>query len=481
MSGSIIAIAAVTGMLIGLSLLVLSLALTGPDWVTATAVALLFVNVGVLAAHAGGPSASAMLPYLMLVLPALYQVVVNRRSVIWGWPMTGMLAFASIAALSTVFSARPGDSFGTLVQWLLEGLLFFFGLTNSIRSVTALRRCIQGVVLAGAVVGFFVAYQHLRASYAYDDYFGLAQVSAPYDITSASQSVLDDGTVVGEFRSAGMVGEPNFFAMVMTALIPWATYLILTSRRFLLRAAWAGAAALISYAVFVSYSRGALVAAGAIFFLLALWGVLPRKSLIYLAVAGGLAVMAVPTLAARLATLGSVVSGGASDEASTAGRLSEVSAAWDVFATHPLLGVGPGQFPLYYQRYVALNGGSSVHTGDGARNAHNIILGLAADVGLVGLIGFLFLVGIIVVGLVRARRVRQFRALATTALASVAVYMACSAFLHLAYARYLWLYLAMSASVISLAASARSAPPPAPIAAGAAAGADPRRLTGSRP
>jgi hypothetical protein len=454
MTGSILAVVAVTVLLIALSVLVLSLALRGPDWVTAAAVALLFANIGVVAAHAGAPSVAKALPYLLLMLPAVYQLVINHSTIVWGWEMTAMLAFASIATLSAVLAPRPGDSFGTLVQWLLEGVIFFFAVTNSIRSVSALRRCIQGIVLAGAVVGFFVTYQHLRGNFA-DDYLGLAQVAQPYDITAAGQSPLDDGTVVGEFRSAGMIGEPNFFAMVMICLTPWAAYLVLTSRTVARRAAWAVAGVLISYAVFIAYSRGALIGAGAVFLLLAMWGVLPRKSLIYLAVAGGVAVMAIPTLAARLATIGTVVSGGASDESSAAGRLSEVSAAWNVFLTHPTLGVGPGQFPLYYQRYASLIGGSSAHTGDGARNAHNIILGVAADVGLVGLIGFLLLIGVIVVGLVRARRVPGFRALATTALVSVAVYMACSAFLHLAYARYLWLYLAVAASLINLAARHR--------------------------
>jgi O-antigen ligase len=166
-------------------------------------------------------------------------------------------------------------------------------------------------------------------------------------------------------------------------------------------------------------------------------------------VAGAAALVAVPTLAGRLATLGTVVAGGAGEEASAAGRLSEVGAAWDVFATHPLIGVGPGQFPLYYQRYVNLSGGS-VHSGDGARNAHNIVLGLAADVGLLGLAAFSCLVIAVLVGLARARRHGPLRGLATAALVSICFYLACSAFLHLAYARYLWLYLALSASVISL-------------------------------
>jgi hypothetical protein len=42
-------------------------------------------------------------------------VLVNRAPVMWGWPMTAMLAFALVAALSTVISSRPGDSFPTLV------------------------------------------------------------------------------------------------------------------------------------------------------------------------------------------------------------------------------------------------------------------------------------------------------------------------------------------------------------------------------
>ena len=215
------------------------------------------------------------------------------------------------------------------------------------------------------------------------------------------------------------------------------------------RIVWVGAGLLVSYAVFVSYSRGALMAAAGVLVLLAVCGVLPRKTLAYLSVAGAAAVAVVPTLAERLATLGTVIAGGAGEEASAAGRLSEVAAAWEVFAAHPLIGVGPGQFPLYYQRYVNLSGGS-IHSGDGARNAHNIVLGLAADVGLLGLAAFTCLVVAVLLGLARARRHTPMRGLATAALVSLCFYLACSAFLHLAYARYLWLYLALSASVISL-------------------------------
>ncbi|GGM94606.1 hypothetical protein GCM10009721_21130 [Terrabacter tumescens] len=442
--------------LMSVALLVLALALTGPHWVTAAAAGLLFLNVGVLAATAGGPSVLPTLPYLLLLLPAFHQIVVNRAPVIWGWPMTAMCLFVLVAVLSTVLSYRPGDSFPTLVQWLLEGVVFFFALTNSIRSVTTLRRCVQAVVAAGAVVGFFVAWQQHRGDF-YNTFYGLAQVSAPYDITSSSSSVLADELVGGSFRAAGMIGEPNFFAMVMTALTPWAAYLVVTARNRLWRLVWMGAGALIAYSVVVSYSRGAFMAAVGVLVMLSVLGVLPRRTLAYLGVAGAIALATVPSLAGRLSTLGAVVDGGAGEEASAAGRLSEVQAAWDVFTGHPLLGVGPGQFPLYFQRYSGLAGGS-VHSGEGSRNAHNIVLGLAADVGLLGLAAFALLVGVIVVGLVHARRHVQLRGVATAALVSLCLYLACSALLHLAYARYLWLYLALSTAVIGLARSTGEEP-----------------------
>lgn len=448
MSGSLIALLAVSVAVVVAALLAASFALTGPDWVTAVAVGMLFVNVGVLASAAGASSVAPMLPYLLLLLPALYQIVVNRAPVVWGWPMTAMLFFALVATLSTVLSYRPGDSTPTLVQWLLEGLIFFFALTNSIRTMGALRLCIQALVLAGTVVGFFVAYQQHHGDF-YATYFGLAQVSAPYDITSSESSVLADDVTGGSFRAAGMIGEPNFFAMVMTALTPWAAYLVVTARTRLGRLAWTGATLLVSYSVFVSYSRGALIAAGVVLVVMSARGVLPRRALLYLGAAGVVAILTIPTLAERLATLGDVV-GGPGGDASASGRISEVGAAWDVFATHPLLGVGPGQFPLYYQRYVALTGGS-IHSGEGARNAHNIVLGIAADVGLVGLAAFACLVAAVVAGLVRVRRHPGLRGVATAALVSISFYLGCSAFLHLAYARYLWLYLALSTTVIGLA------------------------------
>jgi O-antigen ligase len=153
------------------------------------------------------------------------------------------------------------------------------------------------------------------------------------------------------------------------------------------------------------------------------------------------------------------------------GRLTENLAALQVFADHPVFGVGPGGFPLYYQEYASRIG-IQVHTRERGglqagqapqRAAHNIALGLAADLGVVGLAFFGVVVWIAFAGLLRARRhwLSQRRPdLADVAGALVVAltgYLVAGVFLSLAYERYLWLLLAMAGAAIALSRTRRGA------------------------
>ena len=123
-----------------------------------------------------------------------------------------------------------------------------------------------------------------------------------------------------------------------------------------------------------------------------------------LAVAAGLVivVLLVPTYANRVGSLSQVQ--GATAEAGTdpdadqsaQGRTTEMLAAALAFSDRPLLGVGPGGFPVVYQTY-AQRIGTGVHetTESGSRRgeeaqreAHDIFLSVAAELGLLGLIAF---------------------------------------------------------------------------------------------
>jgi O-antigen ligase len=85
------------------------------------------------------------------------------------------------------------------------------------------------------------------------------------------------------------------------------------------------------------------------------------------------------------------------------------------------------------------------------REAHNLYLGMAAELGLIGLTVFLIIVGLTLRDLARARRaVRQHDSLmadiTTGFMLSIVAYMATGIFLHMSFIRYFYLMLALAAA-----------------------------------
>jgi O-antigen ligase len=71
------------------------------------------------------------------------------------------------------------------------------------------------------------------------------------------------------------------------------------------------------------------------------------------------------------------------------GRWSSWGGALDVIASHPILGAGAGNFSEANMEYSEQVFKSSVKNGEPAGIAHDIYLGVASELGLVGLILFL--------------------------------------------------------------------------------------------
>jgi O-antigen ligase len=170
--------------------------------------------------------------------------------------------------------------------------------------------------------------------------------------------------------------------------------------------------------------------------------------------------IAVPQYAERLTSLNAVVAavtGGddASNEAdqSIQSRATENLAALAVFADHPIVGVGPAQFSSYYPEYaddiaIAVRGTT--------RQAHNLYLAVAADTGILGFICFVMVLLTTLWQLAKARRKWLGRRtdlanMVTGFSLSVVTYMATGIFLHLSYARYFWLIMALAGAAAFMA------------------------------
>ena len=136
-------------------------------------------------------------------------------------------------------------------------------------------------------------------------------------------------------------------------------------------------------------------------------------------------------------------------------RITEGLAALLAFADHPLVGVGPGEFPGVYRDYAEMSGSGSSRRD---RQAHNLFLGMAAELGLAGIIVFFAIIYLTLRDLARARRMTRdldpmMSALATGFLLAIVTYLTTGLFLHMSFVRYFWLLLGLAgaAAVVGMA------------------------------
>lgn len=268
-------------------------------------------------------------------------------------------------------------------------------------------------------------------------------------------------------RHSGPLLDPNFWGRVLVLVVPLALSLAAAAASRGVRVGWLAATAVLAAGVYLTGSRGsllALVAAVATWLLLA--GPRYRRVLVLSPLL--LVLLAVPGVGTRLATLTDVGASSLSrPDPSLEGRRVAQAAGLLMVTEHPLMGVGPGRFvqemPEYQRRYGLPESRPLA--------AHNLYLEQAAEGGVVVLLAWLGLFGSAVLVALRARALLhhwagsgeraspQAALLADGVLAALAGWAVASLFLHLATFRTLLFVFAIAAG---LEARARAAMSPGP-------------------
>jgi O-antigen ligase len=229
---------------------------------------------------------------------------------------------------------------------------------------------------------------------------------------------------------------------------------------------------IITAGVVLTFSRGAAVGFLLMVVVMTFMRLIKPHHLVIVIVAGILMLALLPQYGTRFASLQSLSNFFSEDQNVDDGilesRSTEMLAALQVFADHPLIGVGPGMFKYYSAEY-----GEQINPGvlEGTREAHSLYLGIAADHGLLGLVSFLGIIIITLYTLLRSReRLAKTRPdllnLINAFILAVVTYLATGLFLHLSYARYLWLILALAGAAGVIAKEAKKltiVEAPAPI------------------
>jgi O-antigen ligase len=413
-----------------------------PEWAVLIVVALIYSNAPlVLVQFHGAPFVLVAIVPIILVAPLAYDLLVHRRPIVITPALPWIAAYLVVQIVSTIGAQDVSAATEGLSSFLFEGLLLYVLITNTVRTPALIRQIIWTLLLVGAALGALSLLQELTSTYT-NAYFGFAQ-------TEAAITGISDGFE----RLAGPIGEKNRYAQVMLMLVPLAIIQASAERSRVLKLAALGCGALAAIAVALTFSRGAALAAAMILVaMVALRYIRPSHVLVAIGLVAVVAI-AVPAYGTRLTSLADITAI-FSDEPASAGtdnallsRATENLAALNVFADHPIVGVGPEQFPEYYRVY-ADEIGISVRAAD--RQAHNLYLETAAETGILGLITFVGAILVTLIQLARARAAALRRgredlaAMATGFLLAILSYMATGIFLHLSYARYFWLMLALA-------------------------------------
>lgn len=202
--------------------------------------------------------------------------------------------------------------------------------------------------------------------------------------------------------------NPNDFAALMIFPLGLVIAVWLSERNKLIRLlAFAGVSAL-PLVIFLTQSRGAILAlAGGVFAYFLFQGKGRMKTLLtIIAVAGVVAVLAPKDVWTRMRNLQSATTSGelaaADDYGSAAQRFEIWKVAWKVHEAFPLTGVGWGAYPNAHAEFARRPG--IAETARGARDSHNTYLTLLAETGYVGFALWAAMLSAIVGNAIRAMR-----------------------------------------------------------------------------
>lgn len=283
-----------------------------------------------------------------------------------------------------------------LLPFLLCYLLSLLYSRHLLLSVEALRQLLVGLSL---FVITLLLYKEM-------DLLWLARLMV-LGVSASGLFALDNiDTITG--RSVGLLTDPNYFALLLTTAIPPALLLALRSKSWLMKLFWLGLMVFLIFGLTKTGSRS-----GFLIFLLCLFGALwhfrayrhhiqPRHFgfiLLAMMIGAPLGFQALPDeYVERIKTLAFIQQGARSyDDPSLGRRTSYLVIGAEVIAKHPLLGSGPGTFPLEYaESNFAVAFSLSPNNPNLHRVAHNTYLGMLSETGLPG--GLLF-IGLVLLGL----------------------------------------------------------------------------------
>jgi O-antigen ligase len=273
-----------------------------------------------------------------------------------------VLALCLAALLSVPWALSSSEAIATFSDSFIKAVLMFIVIVNAVRTEKRLLQLLHLVLAAGVFLAYGAIGAFRRGEFSVEGY-----------------------RVKGNLGAA--LSDPNDTALFLVTMIPIALALMLAARGRVEKLIYGGAAAFMTAAIFVTYSRGGFLALAFAAAFLG-WKMMRRAplatgSFIAFALVAGALLM--PSNYAE--RLGSISGGDTRGSASARSRLLERSV--EVAAQNPIVGVGMGNFSS-----LSIRGQST----------HNAYTQVAAEMGLPALLIYLTF---LLTPLARLRRIER--------------------------------------------------------------------------
>jgi O-antigen ligase len=268
-----------------------------------------------------------------------------------------VLGLGLVMLATAPFSVWPGGAVEVFSDLYVKVIIIFALMVNTLTTQARLRAFINVVVLGTSYIGVRAVVDYARGV-----------------------NLVEDGRVTGAV--GGLFGNPNDMALNMVAFLPLGIVIGLGRGRPALRLLALIGVPAITGAIIFSKSRGGTVGLLAMMLVLLYQMRRLRPGVAVLVVAASLATL--PLLPSSFTSrMSSIFNAEEDPTGSREARKQLLREGYQAFLDHPVFGLGAGQFQNYQPE----------NREEAWRETHNAVLQVAAELGIVGLIVFMLLVG----------------------------------------------------------------------------------------
>lgn len=389
----------------------------------------------------GFPSVAKPFVAILVVSIFVRWAVFGERPKGWLNPLVlfGLLSLTGFVSL--LYSPVPDRVWG---RWLddVKDIVIAVVTIILLQHGPTFRRVLWVLIGVAVFLGSLSVFQYFTGTF--DRVYGGFAISLQHQII---------GTI-DDYRSTGPMGDPNYFAQIMTVLIPISLERFLNEKRMSLRLIALYAFAVSVLTVILTYSRGGFMAMAVALAVILIYYP-PKRFQIPIIIISAVVFISLlpPNYLDRLSTLTDLVRPRGTlriEERSLQGRISENLAAWEMIKENPLFGVGLNSYKYLFPVYSKSLGLALVAT---EREAHNLFLEVAAETGIVGFSVFIFVLFTCYRIMFRARSaferagLSDYSGMVAGFLAGFTGFFVAAVFIHNAFPRYYYLLLGIAMSI----------------------------------